>query len=175
MEDAQSILDTATARKLDYSALHEALYALAFLRDDQEGMQREATWAIGKPEEAFMLLLQADTEAFRGRMQKARQLWQRAVDAAMHNDNKETAATAKLDEAMFETGFGDSSRARHATAEALALTSGRDARVTAAQALAETGDSIAAEKLVNGLNRDFPTGHNNSRIFAAGHSSADRT
>ena len=157
LDDSQSVLDAAKARKLDYSGLHEALYALAFLREDQEGMQREATWAIGKPEEGFMLMLQADTEAFHGRMQKARQLWQRGADAAIRNDNKETAATVKLDEAMFETAFGDISRARRLTKEALALTSGREASVAAAQALTETGDSKAAEKLVNELNRDFPT------------------
>jgi eukaryotic-like serine/threonine-protein kinase len=155
-DDVKSVIDSAYAHKLDGAALHEGAYMLNFVRGDAAGMQREAAWAIGKPEEVFILMMQADTEAYNGRMRKAREIWQRSIDAALRHDNKEVAATAKLDEASFESGFGNIFRARHLVAEGLALSSGREAVLAAAQVLAGTGDAFAAEKLVATLKQDFP-------------------
>ena len=154
--DVKSVIDSAYAHKLDSAGLHESGYMVEFVRGDAAGMQREAAWAIGKTQEVFILVMQADTEAYNGRMRKAREIWQRSIDAALRNDNKEIAASAKLDEASFESGFGNISRARRLVTEALALSSGREAVEVAAQVLAEAGDAVAAEKLVTTLKHDFP-------------------
>ena len=155
-DDVKSVIDSAYAHKLDGASLHEGAYLLDFVRGDAAGMQREAAWAIGKPEEIFILIMQADTEAYSGRMRKAREIWQRSIDASLRHDNKEGAAAAKLDEASFESGFGNISGARHLVAEALALSSGREALQAAARVLAGGADAFAAEKLVATLKHDFP-------------------
>ena len=155
-DDVKSVIDSAYAHKLDDASLHEGAYLLDFVRGDAAGMQREAAWAIGKPEEIFILMMQADTEAYSGRMRKAREIWQRSIDAALRHDNKEGAATAKLDEASFESGFGNISQARRLVAEGLALSSGREAMQAAARVLAGTADAFAANKLIATLKHDFP-------------------
>jgi tetratricopeptide (TPR) repeat protein len=45
LDEAQGILNLAFSRKLDDPAMHADLYALAFLRGDSAGMQREMTWS----------------------------------------------------------------------------------------------------------------------------------
>jgi hypothetical protein len=156
-EEANAVIDTAFAHKLDHFYLHANRYQQAFLRGDTAGMQREAAWVSGKPEEGFMLTAEADTEAYYGHMRRARELWRRAVDAAKRNDNNEAASTAELDEASTEADFGNSSLARQGAVAALALAPGRDVRLNAAFVLAEVGDETPAQKLVDGLNGDHPT------------------
>jgi tetratricopeptide (TPR) repeat protein len=75
LEEAQNVLNRAFARKLDDPSMHADLYALAFLRGEPAGMEREMAWSVGKPGgEDDMLALQADTEAYAGHVQKAREL-----------------------------------------------------------------------------------------------------
>ena len=120
-------------------------------------METQVAWATGKPGlEDAVLVLQSDTEAYYGRLQKARELIQRAIDSAKRNNSKESAASAKLDLASDYAAFGNAVQARQTVSEGLALASGRDAQVNAALTLAMVGDSASALKLWNKLNKDFP-------------------
>ena len=57
-------------------------------------MEHQVAWAAGKPgTEDLLLSFQSDTEAYYGRLTKARDFSRRAVDAAVRADSKETAAT----------------------------------------------------------------------------------
>jgi serine/threonine protein kinase len=157
LDEAKATIDDALARKLDYPMLHLSLYQLSFLRGDLVSMQKEAAWSMGKSEgEDAMLSAQADTEAYYGRLQKAREFSQRAVDAAKHYDNKGSAALDQLDMAAYEADFGNAIQARRATAAALALAGGQDVQVQAAIVLAKVGDTAQAEKLVDIVNREHP-------------------
>jgi serine/threonine protein kinase/tetratricopeptide (TPR) repeat protein len=153
---AKAVIDNAFAHKLDHYSLHANLYSLAFLQDDKVAMQREADWAIGKPDEPFMLQGEADTEAHFGRMGRAREFWQRAVDAAKRMDNGEVAANIMLDEASTEAEYGDVPRGRQAATAALA-TPGRDVQANGAYTLAALGDVAQAQTLVDKLDRAHPT------------------
>src|SRR6202011_3658030 len=83
---------------------------------------------------------ESDTEAYFGRVEKAREFSQLAVDSAQHNDAKETAALWEGNGAVREAQFGNVSGARQHALKALGLTRGRDVRVLAALALARAGD-----------------------------------
>jgi len=156
IDDAKATLDTAFAHGLDHFQLHENAYLLAFFRGDSTGMQREAAFATGKPEEPRMLAFAAETEAYFGHMNKARDLWRRSVETAKtHNDNV-SAADALLDQASAEIGFGNVFPARRLINAALASAPDR-ARVAAAQLLAEIGDLALASKLADRVNADHPT------------------
>src|SRR5207253_533341 len=73
--------------------MHTSLYALAFLRGDSNAMRQEVEWSVGKAgAEDAMLALQADTEAYAGHLQKARELSRHAVQAAQAANLAEPAA-----------------------------------------------------------------------------------
>src|SRR5947199_2054336 len=94
LEEAQNILNQAFARKLDDPSMHADLYALAFLRSESSGMEREMAWSAGKPGgEDTMLALQADTEAYGGHSKQARERSRRAVEAAPDAQPNEPAAS----------------------------------------------------------------------------------
>jgi tetratricopeptide (TPR) repeat protein len=156
-DEAITTLEQAQARKLDSYLLRLARYYAAFLRGDQETMQQQLAWAAGRSgEEDWLLSAQSDTDAYFGRLAKAREFSQRAIDAAIRADAKETAALWQANAALREAEFGNSSSARQKALAALVVVPGRDVRSVAALALARAGDTVQSEKLTESLNKDFP-------------------
>jgi serine/threonine protein kinase len=155
--EAQAAFDETRARNLDGEELRIIRYWLAFLQRDQEAMQEQFTWAMGKPGvEDWLLSSQSDTEAYFGRFRKARELSQRAVDSAKHATGEETAAGWRVNEAFREVALGNTALARQMATEALALSSGRDVEIAVAQTLAQAGDLVQAHQLADKVNREFP-------------------
>src|SRR5246127_2788062 len=111
----------AQARKLDDFIFHNALYALAFLGADSAAMAEQQQWFAGKPEENMGLALASDTEAYAGRVGKARELTKRAVDSAIRADSKENGAIWQAIAAQREAAFSNPAEARQSAAEALKL------------------------------------------------------
>jgi tetratricopeptide (TPR) repeat protein len=156
LDEAKSAFDQALARQLDGPYLRQSIYYLNFLRQDAAGMQEQVTWAMGKPgAEDLMLSAESDTQAYHGRLQKARELSQRAEESAKRNDSKETAAFWQGNEALREVEFGYASEAREQAHQALALAPGRDVWVESGLALARAGSTTEAEKLAGHLNHEF--------------------
>ncbi|MBZ5616114.1 MAG: protein kinase [Acidobacteriia bacterium] len=156
-DEAKAAYQEAMARKLEDSALHANLYGIAFLQEDVAEMERQIAWAAGKPgAEDLLLSLASDTEAFYGRLSKARAFSRRAVDSARRSDQKETAAGWQMDAALREAEFGNASQARKATSSALALASTRDAQILAALALARAGALVKAQEMAEDLAKRFP-------------------
>jgi class 3 adenylate cyclase/Flp pilus assembly protein TadD len=157
LDEAKATYQKALARKLDNAAVRGNEYGVAFLEGDVSEMARQVTWASVKPgvEDAF-LSAQSDTEAFYGRLKKARELSRRAVESAQQNDEKEIAAQWRLNAALREAGFGNLSEARQQATEALALAPTRDVQVLAGLALAQAGDSAHARRLADDLEKRYP-------------------
>jgi serine/threonine protein kinase/tetratricopeptide (TPR) repeat protein len=156
LDDAKGIVDQARAAKLDMSML-EDLYQLAFLRDDSKEMERCVSAAAGRAgDEDALLSSQSDTEAFRGRLEKARELSRRAVVSALRAGAKETAAGWQVTTALREAEFGNAAEAKRQAAAALALASNRDVQVAAALALARAGKVDSARAMTDSLQRSFP-------------------
>jgi serine/threonine protein kinase/tetratricopeptide (TPR) repeat protein len=156
-EEASATLKQALARKLDSHELRVAHYQIAFLRNDQESIQQQLDWVSGRlGEEDWLLSTQSDTEAYFGRLGKAREFSHRAVESARRADAKETAAVWQANAALREAEFGNASSARENAKMALGLMPGRDVRCVAALALARAGDSGQAQRLAESLNQEFP-------------------
>ncbi len=156
-EEARTTVEQALARKLDGYFLRLGLYETAFLQSDQEAMQQQLAWATGRSgEEDFLLSAHSDTEAYFGRLAKAREFSQRAVESARRADAKETAALWQAHAALHEAEFGNVSSVRQQAMAALALVPGKDVRNLTALALARAGDTAQAQKLADSLNKDFP-------------------
>ena len=155
-DEAKAIIDESLARK--YDEVHRHYYEWAFLAHDQVMMQQQLDWSAGKPEfEGDLLDEQSETEAFYGRLRRAREYSRRAVDSAKQNHLLGNAASYLQDSAFHEVEFANPSKARQDAAAALALASDPDNKSEAAFALARSGDAGHAEKLVAELERRRPS------------------
>jgi DNA-binding winged helix-turn-helix (wHTH) protein/tetratricopeptide (TPR) repeat protein len=155
--EAKAAYQEAVKREPDSDDPHEMMYGVAFLERDTSEMERQANWAADKPGAADVLLsYQSDTEAFSGRLKKARELSQRAVESATRNDLKETAAQWQMNEALREAEFGNAARAQEQSASALTMASTRDVQILAALAFARAGDSTRAQRLADEVQKQFP-------------------
>ena len=156
-DQAKIVFDQARERNLDTSLLRYSRYLLAFMQDDEAAMQEQVAWGKGKPGvEGMLLSYQSNTEAYWGRLGKARQLSQQAVTSPGQSTFPEATGGLIANEALREAEMGNAARARALTAKALSLTEGRNTEVIAALTLARAGDSAAAEKLADKLNQDAP-------------------
>ncbi len=156
LDDAKAAFDQALTRELDSGTLRLYMYNLAFLRGDAAQMEQQVAWGAGKPgDEDVLLSAQSDTEAYYGRLSKARDFSRRAVDSAVRADSKETAALWQVSAALREAELGDTYSAKQGVTAALALSSGRDVKEVAALALARIGDAPRATALVGELEKSY--------------------
>jgi tetratricopeptide (TPR) repeat protein len=153
LNEAHYVLNLAFSRKLDDPAMHTDLYALAFLQNDATAMQHEMDWSVGKPGgEDAMLALQADTEAYSGHLQKARELSRRAVQAAQAANLAEPAAIWQGIAALRDAAYGKVQEARTEVDRVLDIApNSRDAQTLAILVLARTGDSRRAQSMLDDL------------------------
>ena len=119
-------------------------------------MQKQIDAATGKPGEDILFSFASDTEAFHGRLTKARELSQRAISSARRNDSPETAAAWQMNSALREAEFGNTERSRRELASALVTASTRDVNILAASALARIGDTDRANRIADDLAKQFP-------------------
>jgi eukaryotic-like serine/threonine-protein kinase len=157
-DEARQIIHEAQARNVDNLVLREALYALAFLGSDPAGMAEQQKWFAAKSGyENFGLALVSDTEAYGGRLRKARELTRQAMDSAIGEDSRETGAVWEAIAAQREAVYGNPAEARQAASQALKLAPTSQAvDVEAALAFAMAGDSARAETMAQDLGKRFP-------------------
>jgi eukaryotic-like serine/threonine-protein kinase len=156
LDDAKAAFDQAFARKLDGGYLRLSLHYLGFLRGDSVQMKQQVAWGAGKPgDEDLLLSTQSDSDAYYGRLAKARDFSRRAVDSAVRSDSKETAALWEANAALREAEFGDGASAKQDVTAALALAPGRDVKVFTAIALARSGEADRAKLLVKDLEKNY--------------------
>jgi serine/threonine protein kinase/tetratricopeptide (TPR) repeat protein len=157
LKEAQAVFDRAPQLEHQKPSLRLSRYFLAFLQGDQGAMQEQVAWAMQKPGfEDLMLSVQADSEAYYGRVAQAGELSLRAVESARRAGATETAATWKAIYALREAEVGDITQARQKTEEALGLSEGRPVQTVAALTLARVGDVELARKLADKLSQEFP-------------------
>ena len=157
LDDAKAAYQRAKGRNLDHPFLHWNLYGIAFLQTDNSEIQRQAAWAMGKPQaENMMLSAQADTEAYFGRLGHARELAQQAVESASQNNQQETAGEWQMNAALREAEFGNEARARQQIEGLVAKSPNREMQILGALALARAGDSGRAEQMADDLAKRFP-------------------
>ncbi|HMK22252.1 MAG TPA: protein kinase [Terriglobales bacterium] len=156
-EEAQQALSEARKGNFDGEVLHWGIYLLAFYNNDPAEMERQLNWAAGKPgSEDLLLSTQADTEAYYGRVSKARDFSRRAVDAAVRADSRETAAFRQISAALREAEFGNFAQAKEQVKAARALSPGKDVKLLSALALARVGDLAGARALADELAKTYP-------------------
>jgi DNA-binding winged helix-turn-helix (wHTH) protein/tetratricopeptide (TPR) repeat protein len=154
--EAHAALDDAATHHLDTGGLGTLAYYVGFLQGDSAAMQKQADWALGKPgTEDVVLSAESDTEAFSGRLESARKMSLRAADSARRAGFTEAAALWMVNAALRDAEYGDPEAARRGASDALDLATGKNVKVLAALCLARSGDTDAASKLVDQLEKDY--------------------
>jgi len=157
LDEAKQVLQQAQALKLESENLLSNAYLLAFFRGDAREMERVVASAAAKPgAEDVLLGTHSDTQAYYGRLGKARELARRAEETARHNGDQETAAGYRVEAALWEAEMGNPVQTQQAVAAALALASNRDVRTSATLALARAGDVGRAQAMADDLQKRFP-------------------
>jgi serine/threonine protein kinase/tetratricopeptide (TPR) repeat protein len=158
IEDASKATQEAQARKLDDLVLRNALYAIAFLTKNKAGMAEQQQWfSKNSKVENNGLALASDTQAYAGRLAKARQLTMQATDCALRADSKEMGAIEWENAALRLAAFGDAEEARRNAATGLTLApASRAVAVEAALAYAMAGDTAQAQTTAQWLNKKYP-------------------
>ncbi|MGC2450233.1 MAG: protein kinase [Candidatus Sulfotelmatobacter sp.] len=154
---AEDAVRRASERKIEIPLLALVRYDVAFLKGDNEGMQREVAAARGKSGvEELISDRQASTLAYAGHLQEATKMLRRASDLAQQAAHREKAAGFETRAALWKAFYGDKRAAKPAAMAALALAKNREVQYGAALALAIAGDSSKAQTLTNDLEISFP-------------------
>ena len=103
-----------------------------------------------------MLAMQADTEAFSGRLKKARELSRQAVESAQKAEMAEPAAIWEGLAALREAAFGNKEEARKGAEKALGIApESRDAQTLGALILARAGETKRAQVILEDLSARY--------------------
>jgi tetratricopeptide (TPR) repeat protein len=157
LDEARTTAAEALSKKLDSPALRIYLYVIAFLQNDAVGMQQHVAWSAGAPGlEDTLLSNEAETAAYFGELQKAREFSRRASASAERAEEMETAASYEVNAALREALFGNAAEARKRAEAALALSTNRDTQYGVALALAFARDGRVAEARADHLAEQFP-------------------
>jgi eukaryotic-like serine/threonine-protein kinase len=156
-DEAERSLKEAFSRKLDDAALHSNLYSLGFMKGDNALMEQQLKWATDNHSgEDSLLASQSDTEAYFGRLTKARDYTARAVQAAQKADLMESAGTWEVEAALREALFGNSAEARKDAEESLKLApASKDVQALAALVFARIGDDPKAQSIIDNLRAQY--------------------
>jgi eukaryotic-like serine/threonine-protein kinase len=157
LKDARAAAEQALSKGLDTPKLRGKLYVMAFLQNDFSGMEKQVAWSSGKPGvEDWFLTLEADTDAYAGKLRPARELSRRAAVSAKGSGEIEIAAVYESFSAVRESLMKNSVQARQHVAAALRLSRGRDVLAGTALALALVGDVAESGEQAKELVRRFP-------------------
>lgn len=156
-EDAKAVYQQARERKFDSPFFHQGLYQIAFVQNDTAEMARQAAWSESNPGAGdTLLMLKAESAAYAGRLQQARETSKQASDSAERAGENEAAAGYMAQSALREALFGNVAEARTGARMAIKRSSGRDVRYGAALTLAFAGESTQVLSIINDLSRRFP-------------------
>lgn len=157
LSDAEALLHKASARKLEVPQFSLLRYFIAFLRNDQEAMEREATQRKTRLEAQGLFEHQeAMTLAYQGRLHQANQLSERAGILARQAGLPERAAMFAGARAVWNALYGNRTEAHRSTAAAVSLFRGRDADYGPAFALALLGDSAQPHQIEVNFEKSYP-------------------
>jgi serine/threonine protein kinase/tetratricopeptide (TPR) repeat protein len=154
-DEAKNVAEQAVAQKLDPGGIHIAFFRVAYIRGDQAGIQREVSWAAGRPDEPFFLDAKSGGEYALGRVKLGRETNQLAIAAANRQGMQGFASTTKAYRAMSDAVYGWSELARQGITEVRG-TPDKSTRLLAALVLAQVGDTEKAQKFAADLSHDFP-------------------
>jgi tetratricopeptide (TPR) repeat protein len=166
LDEAKQVYQEARRRNLRYSHLPLYYYVVAFLRGDEAAMAEAVQQAMSSDGGDYeMLVQQAFTAAFQGRIGHARELTQLAIERAQSKSDTSRIALGHGVRAHMEALFGMKDAARSDAAAAVGLTADRTVLVLAASSLARCGAAAPALTTAGTLAKKYPLNTTINRIY----------
>ncbi len=157
LDDALLTVRRAAERKLQSPDLRLIPYAVAFLKGDDEELERTGTAARNsRGLDDLIPQLEALALARSGRLQDARRTSTVPVELAERSGRRERAALFEAGRAVWEAFYGNAPAARQSASKALALGKGRNVDYATAFALALSDRLPQARALAEDLAREYP-------------------
>src|SRR5690348_7992706 len=153
LDEAKAVFDEATARGLDSEDFHLARYVIGFIEHDESALKQQRAWAADKPADHDLLTIEAAATASTGRLHAAEDLFQQAQDSARRYGRAESAAETQAAAALVEAEFGRADQARRLAKASLQGVKAAAAEITAALALASSGDPAQSDALAAELSQ----------------------
>jgi serine/threonine protein kinase/tetratricopeptide (TPR) repeat protein len=159
-DEAKAIANSAIAQKLDSYSIHIYLYALASYQRDEAAMEREVSFATGKPIEQLFLLRIAAHQDSLGEIRLSRQTAQRTVELAKQRGLNAIPVNLSCSHVLRDAVHGYTQGSRQAALSLLRQAEDRTNRASVALALAFDGDSAQAQRIADDMSREFPDDFN---------------
>jgi DNA-binding winged helix-turn-helix (wHTH) protein/tetratricopeptide (TPR) repeat protein len=153
----KALCDDSAHRDTAMPAYHLACYEAAFERRDTLSMEREMTWARGKPQESALINAAAGIAFYQGRLSESRRLFDLARQSALANNLPEFATQMALDQAAMEAALGLTTVATQDVLDAVAVGAhGPEEEISVAFIWALLGNPDRADEAVRTANTESP-------------------
>jgi eukaryotic-like serine/threonine-protein kinase len=148
-DEAEQAEREAQKINADSLAAHSNNYLFGFLRQDQAAMDREVSWAKGKPEEAQFTAYLSATALHAGKMKQSEELRKRAVEMLKQQGRVENASSVLMGFANDLMYLRKCDQAKAHAKEALDLLRGQMNLANGAAIYAACNDRDQAQKLLD--------------------------
>src|SRR5258706_8385335 len=155
-DEARQVLEQTLGQNPERGMYRFYSSQLAFIRGDQDILQRELDWWSKRPTETDVLDYQAGSSAFYGQWQKSRDFSRRSIGMMLSQDRKENAGQAETSNSFFAAVLGRCQQSKEAVARGVALSRDRIGLGSAAMALAYCNELGQAQSFVDELQKRFP-------------------
>jgi hypothetical protein len=173
LNDAEKVLREAQAKGLDGLYIRGNLYLLAFRRG--KGMEQQLAWAAGRAgDEDAMLSGQPDTEAYYGRLVRARDYSRRASESAVRAGSKETAALWQATAGFREAEFENTAAARQKSRRGAVIAVGTRRQAAGSANAGTRGGHGESEEACRSTGENCPDGYDAETLLPANHSWCNR-
>jgi DNA-binding winged helix-turn-helix (wHTH) protein/tetratricopeptide (TPR) repeat protein len=158
LNEAEAVLKQAEERKVESEGLAILRYQVAFLKGNEEEMERLAAALAAKPGAEDLLQSQKEISAvYHGRLRKAWEIVHVSMNPGERHDSVTMPALSQAGLGLLEAHVGKAQQARADANEALRRSAPKDfPRWISALALALAGDAKGAAKLAEELDKSLP-------------------
>jgi len=157
LDEAKSTLNAALQHNLNFPSLHTMSATLAWAQGDDATLEKELQQAAAAPNGEYMVVgYRASLADARGQLKQARGFIRKANDAAVRLNLKELAPLMLAQQADSEAVVGNHAQAVNWASEALKATNSPQVEVSAAYALAISGEEKKALSLADDVSRRRP-------------------
>ena len=158
IDEAGTVLSEAAGRNLQSDYLLQVNYWREFLRGDSDEMRRILLQSLDVPgAQSLLLSEQANTEAYFGHFEKARQLSNTAAKLMQNEGQNEAAGICLAQAAVREAEIGDYARARDLISRAQHLTHDQNVLTLTALVMVQIGDFAKGHVLAGKLDKQYPS------------------
>lgn len=166
LDEAKKICEQLLAKGKDNSFIHQDLFAIGHLQDDQSAMEQQLKWAGNHPDDIGMIFAKSEAAASEGRIETATRIFDQIAELDIRNDDSEAAAIALAASAEINSEAARSSTSKVESERALKL--GKNEMVYGLTALValRNHEIQRARNLLEQMDHDRPLSTFNVAIYS---------